>query len=331
MIRFRFRNRTFGFAVIALLLSFNPVAGLAPSDAYAQTESRNPMSTYTRPGNTTTRPITGTRTDSSGRTTFIRPPTSNKSLLVPAQKLVTQADANCEVIDVAHRPKDSVIRNGKALSGQIYEVACQNTLGYLLLAKGSKLSEAVPCHISWELRAENDNSYACRILANRYSPDWISERANAKLPDCGAVDALWINGFGKDTSIIEVSCANGLGGVLSFPSRRDTTDNQVSLISCLKLLESESRCQNTDAAQAARTFSALFKTELPACTINNGRFIGANSTAEFYEIGCEDAQPFILATTASGQFVTVLSCDKAASAGGCQFATETKAASESAS
>lgn len=319
MTGFIFDNRANGAMaiILGLLLSFSPIAGVSLPEAQAQTR---PPVTYTPPTRPSPPPNSRTRTDASGRTTFNRPPATLKAGNLKAiQKWATQADADCEVISETHNKSDTVIRDGKPLPGQVYEVACRNTRGYILLIKGSKLSEAIPCHISWEMRGQNPKSYACRILANRYSPDWISDRANAKLPDCSPVDALWISGFGKDTSIIEIHCANGLGGVLSFPSRRDTSDSQVTLISCLKLLDTEAKCQNTNATQAAKTFGAVFADKLPACTINNGRFIGANATVEFYEIGCADAPAFILATSGTGQFLDLLGCEKAANVGGCQF------------
>ncbi|MFT4090836.1 MAG: hypothetical protein QM645_08895 [Asticcacaulis sp.] len=239
--------------------------------------------------------------------------------------LTTKAGLNCEIVDVATHGQGQITRDGQKIVVDTYEVACKDLTGYLIDSyKKAPVGDPISCLEAAAVNKQNSAQPACKIRANRTPHYWLSDAAKSKIPGCSLGGGRWISYDAttqKDN--IEVACKNAAGGILQMP-RATAPDQVTGFHNCLKVANTSLKCELTTAEQSALIFRSLLKSKAPDCTISNGRFVGANDTAEFYEIGCQDKAGFILATKASGEYADMFGCDKAASIGGCQF-TDTEA------
>ena len=241
-------------------------------------------------------------------------------ILKDAQKLVDKYGLPCEVIEASELEAASAMQDGKKIELNSYEVACKNLQGFLISQyKSTPFGYPISCNQAQAINKIDPQAQTCRLKPNRTSHYWLGDTAKSKIANCQIAQARWINRdpeTGRET--YEISCKNAPGGIFIVPSFK-SQDKSVVYLNCIKTEDTPLKCQNTSKELMLKTLLPLVQKAKSNCEMNNARYVGGTKDADYYEIGCLEAQGFILETAPDGSYRGIIGCDKANSIGGCKF------------
>ena len=231
-----------------------------------------------------------------------------------APAAVQKAGLTCTVSDAYYLGKS----NG-ADKADIYEVACQQGLGYIVLA-GPSTTKAYDC-----LATATQPTLSCRLAANADPKQGLKTYISAAGVTCTPTNARYL-GSNPTNSVYEVACQEGPGFVLETPAP-GVSSTAVQAIPCLQA-SGNMACTLTSKAQDDAYLAALVSKAGRTCQISASRYIGTDKTtnAAFYEVGCGAQPGFVLAANKTGGVDRVLSCAQAQGLGGCTFTSAAQVA-----
>ena len=211
-----------------------------------------------------------------------------------APAAVQKAGLTCTVTDAYYIGKSS-----GADASDIYEVACQQGLGYVVLS--GKQTKAYDC-----LATMGQKSLACRLPAN-------ADPKQALKPLIASA-SLTCPGY-----VLQAPAAGTAGTVTVAMPCVQATGNMA--------------CTLTTKAQNDAYLAALASKSGRTCQISASRFIGTDKTtaASYYELGCGAQPGFVLAVNKAGAVERAITCDQAQGLGGCQLTSAAQVAAESTS
>ena len=194
----------------------------------------------------------------------------------------------------------------------IYEVACQQGPGYVVLA-GPSTTKAYDC-----LATMAQPSLACRLPANADPKQGLKTYISTAGVTCTPTNARYM-GSNATTSVYEVACQEGPGFVLETPAP-GVTSTPVQAIPCIQA-PANMACTLTTKAQNDAYLVGLVGKAGRTCQISASRYIGTDKTsnAAYFEVGCGAQPGFVLAVNKTGGVDRVLSCAQAQGLGGCTF------------
>jgi hypothetical protein len=242
---------------------------------------------------------------------------------VPA--LIQQVGLNCTPVDAyspgASKAKDA---NGKEVTTKLYEVACQQGLGWMIFAPDGGAPSAFDC-LALSVRkpkaGEADkNQVYCRLPQNENPAAALQPLlAQAGASNCTVKEARWMGGTpdGK-LDEYEVLCAEGAAYVLQVPKAGGT--QKLTAVNCMSQKPGECQYFGKDAYMAKLT--AMAQPANRPCQITDGRYIGSTPQKHnFYEVACSDGKSgYVLEADANDRFVQAIDCGKASGiGGGCQL------------
>ena len=212
---------------------------------------------------------------------------------------------------------------GQSSSGDkanIYEVACQQGLGYVVLA--GKDTKAYDC-----LATATQKSLACRLPANADPKEGLKTYIASSGTTCTPTGARYV-GSNATTTVYEVACQEGAGYILQTPAPGATAASTVA-IPCLQA-PANMACTLTTKAQTDAYLAALVSKAGRTCQISGSRYIGSDKTtsAAYYEVGCGAQPGFILTANKAGGVDRVISCGQAQGLGGCQLTSASQVAAD---
>ncbi len=234
-----------------------------------------------------------------------------------APAAIQKAGIACTVSD-AYYLGASNSKDGKS---DIYEVACQQGLGYVLL-NGAASTKAYDC-----LATANQPTLACRLPGNADPKQGLKPYITSAAVTCTPTGAKYL-GANATTTVYEVACQEGTGYLLQAPAPPATT--AVVAVPCLQAEGTANACTLTSKTQSMAVLNTLVTQAGKTCQISADRFIGsdAHTGDAYYEVGCGAQPGFVIAATKTGGLDKVLTCAQAQGMGGCKLTDSTQLAAQ---
>ena len=195
-------------------------------------------------------------------------------------------------------------------SVDIYETACQEGVGYLLLK-----NSATPAPQVFDCLAAASGATQCVLPQNADPKQGLRPIIASAGRTCAISDARYIgSSISSGMTLYEVACgaAPGFRLGVSKAGKPEVTD-------CLALLDTEGACKLTTRESALSVLQPLVQASGRPCAISGGRAVGVSTqtNSTYYEVACGAAPGFfIIADSASNKFKSALDCAKAESIGG---------------
>ena len=219
-----------------------------------------------------------------------------------APAAVQKAGIACTVTDAAYV--------GSTNDGNAYEVACQQGLGYVVIA--GKAPKAYDCVATTEQK-----TLACRLPANADPKQGLKPAIASAGVTCTPTAARYL-GSSATTTVYEVACQEGPGFILQAPAAGAATASTLA-IPCIQA-PAKMACTLTSKAQNDAYLASLVAKSGRACQVSGSRYMGTDSTSgvAYYEVGCGAQPGFVVGANKAGGFDHVLTCGQAQNlAGGC--------------
>jgi len=207
-----------------------------------------------------------------------------------------------------------------------YEVACQEGLGYVLIAKDKNpVPDAVDCiKLSTKGPDGKPNPLACKLPGNRHPALGLQSMVTKAGHTCTVSNGRYV-GSTTAADIYEVACTEGGGYVLE--TSRDGSAAPKTTNCVIYGSGGGIKCALTTEAEQNSYVDKLVSASGRPCTIAGRRYVGSTPDgADFYEVACGDKTGFMIKTAANGGFGEAIDCLKAAGVGGGCTLTDTRQA-----
>lgn len=242
-----------------------------------------------------------------------RRPTPERLVRERTAAMFAEAGVPCE-ITAAHNPGETRQRK------DIYEVACREGPGYLVVATNSPaILNCLHLAATEEaLRAEDASrpvTSLCLLEQNKDAAASLRPLAARVDPACVVDQAAWIGRVGEDQDRYEIGCDGRDGLWLQTPiNRTDVTES----FSCLDLAAMGSACRFTTPGEQAATVASWLPPDGPACAADRARLVGVAGGARYYELSCGSQPGLMLRLKPDNGFDQAWPCAQASGiAGGC--------------
>ena len=209
---------------------------------------------------------------------------------------------------------------------KVYEVACQEGLGYVLIAKDKNpVPDAVDCiKLSTKSPDGKPNPLACKLPGNRHPALGLQSVVAKAGHTCTVSNGRYV-GSTTAADIYEVACTEGGGYVLE--TSRDGSAAPKTTNCVIYGSGGGIKCSLTTDAQQNSYVDKMVAASGKPCTIAGRRYVGSTPDgADFYEVSCSDKTGFMIKTAANGGFGEATDCLKAAGIGGGCTLTDTRQA-----
>jgi hypothetical protein len=233
-----------------------------------------------------------------------------------APAIAQKGGVPCTVTAAAYIGESS----GKDGPSQVYEVACQQGLGYVLMSSKTGV-KAYDC-----LATAGQASLKCKLPANADPTAGMASFMAAAKVTCTPSKARYV-GSNPTTSVYEVACQEGPGFIIQTPA----IGAAAAPIVAIPCMETEGKgameCTLTTKAQDQAEVAALVAKSGKACQMSADRYIGSDTKSgdRYIEVGCGTQPGFVLAATPAGGIDKVISCTQAGGLGGCTLTDMTAA------
>lgn len=256
---------------------------------------------------------------------IVADPKSHKEAMAAVPPLIQQLGLNCTPVD-AYTPGQSKTKDasGKDVVTKLYEVACQQGLGWVIFAPtGGKPSgfDCLALSVRKPKPGETDTGQVyCRLPQNENPLAGLQPLlTQAGVSNCTLKDGRWM-GSTPDGKLdqYEALCTSGTDYVLQVPRMGAT--QKLAAIDCMS--QKPGDCQYFPKEAYLAKLSAMAQPSGRPCQVTDGRYVGSTADKKnFYEVACSDAKSgFMLETDADGHYVNAVDCGKAGGiGGGCQL------------
>ncbi len=210
--------------------------------------------------------------------------------------LLVALQINCTVSNVALvvsgtlKPKTG----GKDLPANVYEVACKEGMGYLLMSQGADPPIGVSCLHAEDAREADvakgaKPGYFCTLPENKDVYAWVAGLIQSgKGATCAVKQLQWF-GLSKAsrTEYSEVACKEGDGYLVQTPQAG--SPNPITVMSCAEAAKRGIKCNLTDAGPVETpvtldTFRAALAQNGVSCKIDQIQIMGQETTRKRYVI-----------------------------------------------
>jgi hypothetical protein len=231
--------------------------------------------------------------------------------------LVAAAQAPCTITDsrligAGALPDKSMVKT--------YEVACQEGLGLVVIAKDKPNPEDKPTIFDCLLASQpgpdgKPASMACKLKGNLDPTPTMQKLINTAGTAC-TVDKDRSIGATAQLFLFEVACKDGEGYVLTVPSK--VGGPAPNATTCLVYGKAGNiSCTLTTPAQQLSVVDTLVASSGKPCTIKDKRYVLATTSGDtYYEVACTDGKGFMISSNRGGKFGEAIDCVRAAQVGG---------------
>lgn len=214
---------------------------------------------------------------------------------------------DCDVRSADYRGRDG-------MGNRHFEVACRDSMGYLLIEN----TQAYSC---LALQGQNESTRdsrsrrdvpTCRLNANRDPVRQLRPMAQRAGIDC-TVDAGFAIGRSESGNpLYEIGCRNGLGAWLEQSPRGFVVTD------CLSVRAQGQVCRYTSRDEELQAFSGWLRdSSAPTCRPINLRSMGRNENGEsFHEVDCAGKESMVVVLSPYRQVTRTIPCAEAARVGG---------------
>jgi hypothetical protein len=238
-----------------------------------------------------------------------------------APDIAKAAGISCTVTDAR------LIGSDKKTSTDYYEVACQQGLGFALLAKKDAAPQSYSCLETSQPAADGKPSaLACVLPGNADPKAGLAPFLQKAGVTCDIQNARAI-GAGAKNAYFEAACKGGTGYIVQT-SAPVNVDQEVVANSCLLYEEGGNvSCKLTDRATQLAVVDTLAAGSGKNCAVKDKRYVLSTKTDNYFEVACQDGKGYMLQQTATtGAFAKAIDCAQASFVGGGCTLTDSVAA-----
>ena len=218
--------------------------------------------------------------------------------------------------------------DGKATPTKIYELVCQEGLGYVIFAPEGGMPAGIDCLALADNKPQNGQpakgGLYCKLPANEDPVKGFSGVMTKAGVNCTPSKGRYVGSAASPPlEEYEIYCSDDRDFLVQLPRVGSTAPLLVD--DCVRA--KEGLCTffphdkvlatlSTWAAPAGRT----------SCQISDARYMGTSTTNKnsFYEIACAGGQPgYVLQLDPSNKYVAAIDCSRAAGVGGCSMTAAT--------
>lgn len=228
-----------------------------------------------------------------------------------APDIIKATGVSCTVTDAR------LIGNDKKTSTDYYEVACQQGLGFAVVAKKDAAPQTYSCLETAGAGADGKPSaLLCTLPGNADPKAGLAPYLAKANTSCDIQNARAI-GAGAKNAYFEVACKGGAGYILQTASPVNV-DQEVVANSCLLYDEGGTvSCKLTDKATQLGIVDTLNTASGKNCAIKDKRYVLSTKTDNYFEVSCQDGKGYMLQQTAgTGAFAKAIDCAQAGFVGG---------------
>ena len=212
--------------------------------------------------------------------------------------------------------------DGKDVTQKIYELACQEGLGWVILAPDGGTPQAFDClalSVNAPAAGEKDTGKLyCRLPQNANPVAGLQPIVAKAGLSCQVNQARWMGADAANKfNQYEVGCADGTAYVLQVPEAGST--KTLTSIACLDL-QGEAACKYLPKDKLVALISQMAApANRSACQVSDARYMGTTAANKnsYYEIACADGKSgYVLQVDANRKYVNAIDCARANSIGG---------------
>ena len=236
-----------------------------------------------------------------------------------APAVAQSAGVTCTITNAAFIGQSSIKdEKGKEVKQPIYEVACQEGLGYALLAPAGQTPKAFDC-----VALLGNASLSCRLPENKDPKKGLAPLVAQVGKTCTVSDARYLGSKPTGETFYEVGCGASPGFLL-----QTVKGQPPKAIGCDQVAGGNLACKFTSDAQMEAennaAASALLSKSGKTCQLSKSRKIGELQSGDTaYEVACSDGSGYILEQTSAGAYHTAINCANAGDS--CKLTDATKA------
>ncbi len=228
-----------------------------------------------------------------------------------APDIIKATGVSCTVTDAR------LIGSDKKTATDYYEVACQQGLGFAVLAKKDAAPQTYSClETAAAGEAGKPSALACLLPGNADPKAGLTPYLAKTNTTCDIQNARAI-GAGAKNAYFEVACKGGTGYILQTASPVNI-DGEVVANSCLLYDEGGTvSCKLTDKATQLAVVDTLNAASGKNCAIKDKRYVLSTKTDNYFEVACQDGKGYMLQQAAAGgALVKAIDCAQAGFVGG---------------
>jgi hypothetical protein len=231
-----------------------------------------------------------------------------------APALIQASGAGCTVSDARFIGED------KKAGAKYYEVACNEGMGFALIAKKDVAPQVYTCLESSQPGPDGKvGGLACALPGNANPGAGLAPFVKKSGVTCDIENTRAI-GSGAKNSYFEVACKGGAGYVIQTVSPLNV-NGEVTVNSCLLYEEGGNvSCKLTNRQTqlaVVDTLNGAAKAAGTACDIKDKRYILSTKVDNYFEVACQDGKGYVFQqTAATGAFARAIPCAQAGFVGG---------------
>lgn len=236
---------------------------------------------------------------------------SREAGMKDAPALIQATGAGCTVSDARFIGED------KKAGSKYYEVACNEGMGFALIAKKDVAPQIYTCLESSQPGPDGKvGGLACVLPGNANPGAGLDAYVKKGGVTCDIENTRAI-GSGAKNSYFEVACKGGSGYVVQTTAPMNLSGDVV-VNSCLLYEEGGNvSCKLTNRQTQLGVVDTLNAGAGTNCAIKDKRYVLSTKTDNYYEVSCADGKGYMYQqTTASGAFARAIPCAQAAFVGG---------------
>jgi len=242
-----------------------------------------------------------------------------------APALITAASLDCQVADAYYIGDQDDPKTHK--KNGLYEIACSNGPGVLIIAHPDNTSQTVSC---LELEGGPAGNFRCMLPGNANAAAGFTPIVSKVDPKCQVAKARALGQTADGHLVLEIACANGAGYIANAPYPVSAS-KPVTLQPCLAVADQEAlKCKLTDDASQLAIIDQLAAQSGKPCQVKDRRYVlSTEDGMNFYEIACQDGHGYMLQQAADEHLVNTIDCANADFVGGgCTLTNARQARSE---
>ena len=231
-----------------------------------------------------------------------------------APAIIQASGAGCTVSDARFIGED------KKAGAKYYEVACNEGMGFAMIAKKDVAPQVYTCLESSQPGPDGKvGGLACVLPGNANPGAGLAPFVKKSGVTCDIENTRAI-GSGAKNSYFEVACKGGAGYVVQTVSPLNI-NGEVTVNSCLLYEEGGNvSCKLTNRQTqlaVVDTLNGAAKAAGTACEIKDKRYILSTKVDNYYEVACQDGKGYVFQqTAATGAFARAIPCAQAGFVGG---------------
>lgn len=237
------------------------------------------------------------------------PAKTPEQIRAETQTQLTAANVTCELTEASNP--------GVIAEAQVYEAACANSEGYILIASTpvqafSCIELAGTAAIARSRDPNADVGQQCLMPSNQNGVTVIGNWARSAGANCTIDEAMAIGKSEANNMVYEVGCTGADGYWL------EKLATGWDLKPCLQINLMGGSCRFTTAQEQADWFKAkLTGTDAAACDVTQVRMMGSNANGSFYEAKCAaEGEGYIARVNNEGVTQQIYPCATAQRIGG---------------